>query len=95
MPWIGPRRGKKAIAGFFRDLRQYNDPQRFAVPKILSDVDTVVVLGDLVTRVKATGRLIETEFALDITLRDGLIARYRLIEDSFAVHAGVQPPLDV
>lgn len=94
VPWIGPRRGKQAIAGFFRDLRQYNDPQGFAVRKILADVDTVVVLGDLVTRVKATGRLIETEFALDITLRDGLIVRYRLIEDSFAVHASVQPPPD-
>lgn len=92
VPWIGPRAGKKAIAGFFRDLRQYNDPQRFAVRKILADVETVVVLGDLVTRVKATGRLIETEFALDITLRDGLIVRYRLIEDSFAVYASVQPP---
>ena len=89
VPWIGERRGREAVADFFRDLRKDNDPQRFAVRKILADTDTVAVLGDLATRVKATGRLIETEFALDITVRDGLIVRYRLIEDSFAVHASV------
>ena len=87
--WIGRRRGKTAVAGFFRDLRKDNDPQRFAIRKILADTDTVVVLGDLATRVKATGKLIETEFAIDITVQDGLIVRYRLIEDSFAVHASV------
>lgn len=89
VPWIGERRGKTGVAEFFTDLRKDNDPQRFAIRKILADTDTVVVLGDLATRVKATGRLIETEFALDITVRDGLIVRYRLIEDSFAVHASV------
>jgi len=95
VPWIGARRGREAVAGFFRDLRRDNDPQRFAIRRILADGDVVVVVGDLATRVKATGRLIETEFALDITVRDGLIVRYRLIEDSFAVHASVQITPDI
>lgn len=34
---------------------------------------------------KATGRLIESEFAFDLTVRDGLIVRYRMLEDSYAV----------
>nr|BAT26130.1 hypothetical protein [Aureimonas altamirensis] len=34
---------------------------------------------------KATGRRIESEFAFDLTVRDGLILRYRMLEDSYAV----------
>jgi ketosteroid isomerase-like protein len=40
-------------------------------------------------RVKRTGQLIESEFAIDLKVRSGLIVRYRLYEDSFAVAQAV------
>lgn len=44
-----------------------------------------IALGELESRVKSTGKLIVSEFAFDLTFRDGLIVRFRMFEDSFAV----------
>jgi ketosteroid isomerase-like protein len=41
--------------------------------------------GALATRIKATGRMIESDFAIILTVKDGLIARFQMLEDSFAV----------
>jgi ketosteroid isomerase-like protein len=87
--YIGPRRGKAEVAAFYRELREAIEPLRFEVRTILSADDTVVILGDLASRVKATGKVIETEFAFDITVHDGLITRYRMLEDSYAVQQAV------
>lgn len=89
VPWIGARRGREAVAAFFEELRLYNEPERFEVRDILTGPGRAIVLGDLATRVKATGRLIETDFALDIGVRQGLIVRYRMFEDTFAVARAV------
>lgn len=45
----------------------------------------VVAIGELSSRVKATGRLIETPFAFVFTIKEGKIVRYRMLEDSYAV----------
>lgn len=85
VPYIGPRHGKAEVAAFFTDLLHYIEPQRFEVREILATGDTAVILGDLVSLVRATGKLIETEFAFDLTVREGVIVRYRMLEDSYAV----------
>ncbi|WP_223300537.1 hypothetical protein [Pantoea sp. At-9b] len=45
----------------------------------------MLVPGKLAPRVNNTGKLIETEFVFDFTVSDGLISRFRLFDDSFAV----------
>src|SRR3546814_15833473 len=52
---------------------------------ILADDEQAVVLGELASRIKATGRLIETPFAFVLTVRDGKIVRYRMLDDSHGV----------
>jgi ketosteroid isomerase-like protein len=44
-----------------------------------------VTIGELASRVKKTDKLIETEFVLDMEIENGLITRFRMFEDSYAV----------
>lgn len=85
VPYIGPRHGKTEVAAFFTDLLHHIEPQQFDVRTILASGENAVILGDLASLVKATGKLIESEFAFDLTVRGGLIVRYRMLEDSYAV----------
>ncbi|MEE3663163.1 nuclear transport factor 2 family protein [Brenneria sp. g21c3] len=89
VPWIGPRRDSESVGAFYRELAARITPERFEVQRILADVDTAAVLGELASRVNATGRLIESPFAVVLTVGDGRITRYRMLEDSHAVAAAV------
>ncbi|MDD2763630.1 MAG: nuclear transport factor 2 family protein [Opitutaceae bacterium] len=89
VPWIGRRKGRAGVAGFFRDLRQWIEPVRFEVRSTVVHDEEAVAVGELVSRVKSTGRTIESAFAISFTMRDALIVRYRLFEDSFAVAQAV------
>ena len=89
VPWIGRRQGRDGVAAFLRDLRQRVEPLRFEIRSIVAEGEKAVALGELESRVKSTGNIIETEFAIELTVRSGLIVRYRLFEDSFAVSRAV------
>ncbi|MCL2892643.1 nuclear transport factor 2 family protein [Brenneria tiliae] len=89
VPWIGPRRDSEAVGAFYHELAARLAPERFEVQRILADDDTAAALGELASRVTATGRLIESPFAIVLTVRDGRIVRYRMLEDSHAVAAAV------
>lgn len=66
----------------------------FTVETILGDGDRCVVLGSLRTEVLATGRNIDSDFAFDVAVRNGLITRYHMFEDTWAVAAAVEPTRD-
>ena len=86
LPWIGGRRtGRDAVAGFFRDVRTLTEPVRFDVQDILGSEQRAVILGELATRIKATGAVIESPFAIILTVSDGEITGFRMLEDSFEV----------
>lgn len=85
VPWIGPRQGRAAVGAFYRELAAGIVPERFDVQRILADGDTAVALGELASRVKATGRLMETPFAFVLRVEAGRIVYYRMLEDSYGV----------
>lgn len=85
VPWIGPRRNREAVRAFYHELAARLAPERFEVQSILADDEQAVALGELASRIKATGRLIETPFAFVLTVRDGKIVRYRMLDDSHGV----------
>lgn len=87
--WIGRKVGRAGVASFVAELREKIESVRFARNALLVDGRRAVAIGELVSRVKPTGRLIETEFAFDFTVENGLITRYRMFEDSVAVAAAV------
>jgi len=83
--WIGRKTGRQGVAEFYGQVRELLISERFEVTDILVHGSRAVALGILASRVKRTGKLIETAFAFDLIVKDGLITRCHMLEDSFAV----------
>jgi ketosteroid isomerase-like protein len=85
LPWIGRQTGRAAIIDFIREIRLRTEPIMFDVEDILASDTRSVVIGALKTRIKATGKVIDSQFAIVLTIMDGRIGRFQMLEDSFAV----------
>jgi len=91
LPWLGHRTGRSAVEDFIRDTRSLTELRRFEVRAILADEVHAVVIGDLSSDVRATGRTIESAFAIIMTITEGQITRFQMLEDSFAVSRAARP----
>jgi ketosteroid isomerase-like protein len=91
LPWIGHKTGRTAASDFFRDIRRLTQSIRFDVEATLADDSRAVILGALASSVHATGRIIETAFALILTIDNLEITRFQMLEDSFAVSRAARP----
>ena len=91
LPWIGRSTGRGAVSDFIRGTRSLLTRVRFDVKGILANDDGAVIFGDLASKVNATGRTIESPFALILHVSDGKIARFQMLEDSFAVATAARP----
>jgi uncharacterized protein len=85
LPWIGRRTGRQAIADFIRDIRTLTEPVAFDVEDILTSDSRAAIVGALRTRIKATGKIIATQFAIILTITDDVVTRFQMLEDSFEV----------
>ena len=85
LPWIGRRTGRQAIADFIREIRTLTEPVTFDVEDILVSDNRVAIIGALQTRIKATGRVIATQFAIILTITGDVVTRFQMLEDSFDV----------
>ncbi len=90
-PWMGRSTGRAGVAHLLDGLRRLLVLEGFVVNDILAGERRAVVLGDLASRVVATGKLIETPFAIVLTIADGKIAEFLMLEDSFAVSGATRP----
>jgi ketosteroid isomerase-like protein len=91
LPWIGRKTGRSAISDFIRDTRSLLEPLRFEVHEVLAGDSRAVILGELASRAKGTGKTIETAFAIILTVSGGEITRFMMLEDSFAVSQATRP----
>ena len=85
LPWIGTKSGRAAITDFVRDSRAMIERISFEVQDILASADRAVILGALASKVKQTGSIINTRFAIVLTVAHSEIVRFQMLEDSFAV----------
>jgi ketosteroid isomerase-like protein len=90
LPWIGHKTGRAALADFIRDLRLLTEPIAFDVEDILASDTRAAIVGTLKTRIKASGKVVDSEFAIILTIGDGLITRFQMLEDSFGVAMAVR-----
>jgi hypothetical protein len=74
------------------DTRRLIEQLRFDVQDILATDDRAVIVGELATRINATGKIIESAFALILTVSDGEITRFQMLQDSFAVSRAARSP---
>ncbi len=85
IPWVPVVDSAEGMRTFFELLRTHVQTKEFDLRQVIAEGDDVVFIGRMVSEVKKTGRDIDTAFALHATVRDGLITRYHLYEDSYAV----------
>lgn len=82
LPQAGRRHGREAVAAFFTVLDRSYEIQRFEPSRFITDGDTVVVLGTDTVRVKATGSVLDEEWAHVFTVANGRIVRFHEYVDT-------------
>ena len=91
LSWVGSTSGRSAVSDFIRGTRRLLKRIRFEVTGIMANGNRAVIVGDLISKVKATGKIIESLFALILRISAGKIARFQMLEDSFAVVQAARP----
>ncbi|MFK0165826.1 nuclear transport factor 2 family protein [Rhizobium sp. NPDC090279] len=89
VPWVGKRQTRDSIRAFFDELGQNVEPRHFEVKRILSDDTMAVIVGDLASILRPTGKLVPSPFVIELTVDQGQITHYRLHEDSYAIALGM------
>ena len=84
-PWIGAKIGRPAFAGFVRDQRKLLVSDTFRVDDILVSDTRAVILGELSGTVRQSGKTVATYFAIILTISNGKVGRFQMLENSFAV----------
>jgi ketosteroid isomerase-like protein len=90
LPYAGVHRGRDEVANFFETFGREADFEVFEPREYIAKGEKVVVLGHERQRIKASGRIVETDWAMVFAPRDGRIARFRNFVDS----REVTPPRD-
>jgi ketosteroid isomerase-like protein len=89
-PWLG-RRNRSGLQDFFQLLWNNTVPVSATISQVMDSGNDVIIAGEFSTRMLATGRIMESLFFIHLTIENGLITRYRLLEDSLAVFRALQP----
>jgi hypothetical protein len=90
VPTAGERRGKAAVADFFKTLAESIDFQEFQPKQFVAQGDTVVVLGSYTATAKSTGRQFRSEWTMVFTLKNAKVVEFREYADSAAINASFQ-----
>lgn len=78
VPWLQPRRGRDAVAGFFQAFGSAVEIHRFEPKELLEGDGLVVAIVDLEFTVRATGRrVVEEDEAHVWRFADGKVTRFR------------------
>ncbi|QLH38067.1 MAG: nuclear transport factor 2 family protein [Defluviicoccus sp.] len=85
LPWIGHRTGRSAVAHFIASTRAMTELLTFDVEEVLASDARAVIVGELASRIKATDKVVETAFAIVLTISGDRVIRFQMLEDSFAV----------
>jgi len=83
--WLGKKSTKTEIKAFFELLWANTEPLSANIDAILTEGNLAVVTGKFSSRMTRTGKTYETLFSIHFTIEDGLIVRYRLLEDSYGL----------
>lgn len=86
-PWIREKGSRADAAAHYREIAAHHVPEEAGtvVERILVDGDDAVVLGEIRQTARSTGRAYRSRFALHLTVKDGLVTRHHVYEDSLSV----------
>ncbi|WP_306029946.1 nuclear transport factor 2 family protein [Stappia sp. MMSF_3263] len=87
LPIYGTYRGREGMRAFLGELRKAFDTEAFEVDEMLESEALGFASGRFRHRVRHTGRLFVSTWALRAKLADGKIAHYLFFEDTAALEA--------
>ncbi|MFI1889482.1 nuclear transport factor 2 family protein [Streptomyces jumonjinensis] len=93
VPWVRPRRTRADVAGHFREVAegQEADPAGTSINAVTVDGTEALLSGWLAGTVRATGKTFRSPFTIRLTVENGLIVRYRVVEDALTIAAACTP----
>jgi ketosteroid isomerase-like protein len=87
IPYAGKRHGRDGAAEFFRLLSEASEILQFEPREFFTKGDKVLVLGYYRGRARATGKVVESEWAHVFSVRNGKIGSFREYYDTAAIAA--------
>lgn len=84
-PWLGYRKTNDHVREFFELLWQNTEPVSAVINHIATDQNVVLSSGSFETLMLKTGKNFKSLFFTEITIADGLIVKYILLEDTFGL----------
>ena len=85
LPLAGTYLGRDGVANFFQKLSAETEILDFQPREFIADGDRVLVVGFERTKLKATNRIVDLEWVMSFTVRNGKVAGYRQYYDTKAV----------
>ena len=85
LPWLGHYRGKKAVKDFLEHMHKNLDVTAYGDRQVISEGNRAAAFGWFRLRSVATIRSSDIAYAIYLEMRDGLIAKYHFIENTFDV----------
>ena len=90
VPTSGVRRGKAAVAEFFKQVAEHVQFSQFEPKEFVATGDKVVALGHYAATTSLK-RSFDSDFAMVFTLRNGKVTHFQEFCDSAAVNAAYMP----
>jgi ketosteroid isomerase-like protein len=86
VPTSGERRGKPAVATFFKQVAEHINFLKFEPKEFVATGDKVVALGHY-TGKSPIGKTFDSDFAMVFTLQNGKVSHFQEFSDSAAINA--------
>jgi ketosteroid isomerase-like protein len=87
LPWLGVHKGRRAVKEFLAHMHRNLEVTAFGPREVISERDKAAAFGWFRLRALSTGRTAAIAYAIRFELRNGLIARYHFLENTFDVAA--------
>lgn len=84
-PWVGVRTNKNQIKDALELLWLNTEPISGTIAHIAADENVVICSGEFESLMLKTGKTFKSLFFTKITVVDGLIVKYTLLEDTFGL----------
>lgn len=85
LPVYGTYRGHEGFSRFVAQLRESFDTKLFQIDHALENEETGFASGRFSHRVRKTGDMFDSHWAVLFKFKDGLVAHYRFYEDTAAL----------
>lgn len=88
---VGLLRGRDRVKEWLIAFPANFIPRVFAIDRLFESGDQVIAIGRFRHTIASTGNTVGSDLAIRFTLRDGLIVRYQILEDSLLLAQAFEP----